>query len=524
MAFLVGEDKKSKAGSMDVLAGPGSFENLRKTQMAAVQPDQNVRKFQAQQPNPEDEKKPKYADGDIVEDEEAEDNAAATQLTGSIGGASGGTAAPSTGGPSAGGSKSGGFANIQQYLEANKPKVEQITSDITSGVQKEAADIRSGLGQSREKYLGQEGVYGAGSKDFVGQQIGRAGSGTSTDEQKQRFSALRTGSDAGPSFDKERQRAQNLEQRAKDVSKEGGRFSEVERIVGKQSPQYSAGQKSLDQLLIGSAPGYSKAIRDIQESTKGLSGQVGQLGQDITSGRQELKTQTQSEIDAARGALQGTVKDRYGRLKSGLEAGQLSQEDLASLGLQAGQRTYGTNLSGVLEGTRGMTPEEASRLDALAGLGGLEGRQLYTNVQGGDVAADMQQRIAEQKGLYEGELNPLQSKTAAEQGLLSRIEDTRMLERSPVAGNDQYSTYSSDPDLVKFMGGGGYDYDRATDHSQARFNVAKSARLADQNRRAAQQETLRKQLESRYGGNIAQAEDGGVINPKLAALKKLSDH
>ena len=501
MAFLVGEDRKAKAGSMDMLASPGSFENIRKAQMSAVQPDPNVRKYQA--PDAKEKTKPKYADGDIVEDEEAaEDEAAATQLTGGISGSSAGPAAPTSAGgaTSAGGTKQAGFANVQQYLEANKPKVEQISQDITSGIQKEAEGLKSSLGASREQYLGQEGTYGAGSKDFLGQQLDRAGSGTSTDEQKERFGSLRTGADAGPSFDEQRQKASSLESRAKGLGTEAGRFSEVERAVGKQAPRYTAGQKNLDQLLFGADKGYAKAIGGVRESTAGLGSRVGQLGSDISTARGELKSQAQTGLDAARATERDARQARQERLQSLSVGGKVSDEDLAAMGLNRDQvaNLYGVDV-GQSIGSGGVTQERLDRMNALAQLGGQQGSPFSQQTVYDPTA--LLGKIDAAKGSYESQFNPalqrqqqLEAQIAAGQAGMTNL---------PSVDGTGVITPESSAQIQQALQGLGYDADTYTkndgslsgiDYERARIRDDAGQSIWDDKRGTFNQESYDKAL------------------------------
>lgn len=487
MAFIVGDERKAKAGSMDLLNVPGSFESVQSAQQKAAQPDQIQRRFQTPAASPQDKKKKKqkFQVGGTVEDEELEEEeeGVALPISGGISGVPIGAApvgpAPTT--ADGAGAQIGGFANIQQYLEANIPKVEQITGEIAGGIQQEAEQLRTGLGETREEYLGQAGRFGEEAKGFIGQQLEQAGTQAQTQEEQERFQTFRTGGEAAPMFDVERQQATALESRAREIARPGGRFAELERIVGRQAPQYTGGQRTLDQLLLASTPGYGEAIKGIRQATRGLGEQVGQLGQEIGAARTARQQEAQLGVEEARTGLRGTVEQRYEGLRGAIESGEYTPEQLELLGITKGQRTYGADIAGALGRTRGMTPEEAARLDALAGLGGLGGRSTFAGIEGGDIGADVASQIAGQKTAYEQALAPAHAQRATEQAKLDQMVRNKWHQKPMLKG--------------KF-------YRQVQERDQARA------------RQAA--------IESQYGARV---EDGGIIsNPRIEALKKMRDN
>lgn len=466
-----------------------------------------------------------------------------------------GTGAPASGGATGG---SGQFTNLQSYIKANQPKTQQLAEGITGDVKKQGEALKTDIGQKRESYLGEQGKFGEGQKQFVQQQVSQAGQQPQSQEDVDRFRSLATGAEKAPDLTEQRGQAQDLQRRAKEFETSKGRFEGLNRLVGGKTATYGKGQKQLDQLLLaGDRQSKQKSIRDMREATKGLDAQVGQLGTDVNEARQATQQQAQEAITNARTAAQEEARNRYESLRGGLEAGQLSQEQLTQLGLEAGQRTYGADLLGGLEQTRGMSAQDTARLDALAKLGGLEGRELYTGIQGGDTAQNLQEMIAQRQGAYESALTPLQQQQQQSQAAQQAIDaylgsassnapldplggnvirdemglpvrNTDPMGSSPISFDEQLRQDAlsklgelgiSPLDVDKSMSSNIYgDRDRIIKRQREGFMGALSPRQQEIQNNLAR-------LESEYGGQLGlvpQVKDGGVIDsPKIAALKKM---
>lgn len=384
MAYIVGKDERKKMGGMDTLTQPGSFENI-KAQFQQQQMQQPVQsQFQApmQPQKTEDEKvrlkkqKKRYQDGGITEEEE-EDTTGPTGPTGGIGGATIGAGTPARpvgrGAQAAPQQRSGSFTGLQQYIEANKPKIQQLSQDISGQIGQEAGELRGQAQQAREQFLGPQGQF-AGGQEFIQKQIEQAGKQAPTQQQAERFKKFRTGAIETPGLQKESFRAKQLEQRAEKLATPGGRFSELQRLVGKQSPQYTSGQKRLDQLLLAGDPqSRQQAIRESRQATQGLGKQVGETAREIGAQKaalvQQAQTGLQQAIDAERDARQA----REERLRALDVGGEISAEDLSALGLTSEQvqNLYGVDPSEYIR-TGGITQDRLARINALRGLAGQE--------------------------------------------------------------------------------------------------------------------------------------------------------
>ena len=368
---------------------------------------------------------------------------------------------------------SGSFTNIQDYVKANKPKIKELSQGITKDVQKESQGLRQGLEKTRSEYLGQEGKFGAGQQDFIKKQIDQAGTGTQTQEDADRFAKLREGTTQAPDLSKQRQQASDIQRRNKEFQTSKGRQEGLRRLVGGKTSTYGKGQQKLDNMLLaGDRASKQKSIRDIREASKGLGQQVGTLDRDLAVNRSALK-EAAGGAETARKGLSQEVTDRYRGLESGLEGGTLTDEQYAQLGLTKGERTYGGDLLGTLNQTRGMSQADISRLDALSKLSGGQ-RQTFADIeQGGDSAANLRAMLDEQKATYQSAIDPFNT-----------------------AVNTQQAMY----DTTAYRHGGGYQTD--TQKYILDQEIAK-----------------RDAMEAQYTGT---AKDGGIMgDPKRAALKKL---
>ena len=295
MAYIVGKDDKKKQDGMNVLGAPGSFQNI-KSQLQGEQLQQAIQPQHAAPKQEEDEKRKKrgFAHGGVVQrfqeggfpEEEDEVSITGQSKTGG-GGYTGrgiGATAPQQ--------RSGSFTGIQQYIEANKPKTAELSEAISSGFEKDAGDIRGAADKAQTEYDERQ----AGSEDFIGSEIDDAGTGYDTDytgetpeetatreaqdaADAKRYSDIRTGADQGTNLQEQGYDANQLEQRAARLRGAGGRYAELQRIVGKTAG-YSRGERQLDQLaLAGDPQSRMEGIRRAREATQGLSTQVGGTAQ-----------------------------------------------------------------------------------------------------------------------------------------------------------------------------------------------------------------------------------------------------
>lgn len=321
-----------------------------------------------------------------------------------------GTGAPSPGPSTTAPIGSGSFTNLQQYIEANRPKAQELGQKIAGGISQEAEQLRGEVAGQRETTLGagsqisQEQQRIEQAQPFVTQAIEQAGTGPTDTERFSRILGGQGGVEAGPDLSQERQQAQALQERSKELSTAGGRFSELGRLVGGKSATYSAGQRALDELMLTGAPNRAQQIKQARAATAGLGEQVGTLGTDVTArlaeqqaARGELAGTAAEQLEAARTGLTETTAEQlaaakatgaedYQRILASLQSGQLSAEDLQTLGLTEGQQSYNISPEDFLTQagdptlTGVSTPEQVARYQMLQQLSGQTGPGIYGGI------------------------------------------------------------------------------------------------------------------------------------------------
>lgn len=307
------------------------------------------------------------------EEENGEDVVSTAQAPGIVtpGAAPAGGTAPAAGRAKGG---SGQFTNIQDYIEANRPKTAGLATGISKAVGEETTGLRTQLGQQREQYLGQEGKFGAGQQEFITQQIQQAGAQPGSEQDVARFRSLATGGEQTIDVGEQRRQAADLERRAREFQTSKGRFEGLQRLVGQQAPTYSSGQRQLDQLLLaGDRASKQQSIREMREATRGLGGEVAQLGTEVGAARGARQQEALSQLSAAQTQEQEGVTAMQQRIAESFGKGgdyALSEADLAATGLQAGQEFYGLDPTDYLQDR--YSQEQYSRIGALAGLAGQE--------------------------------------------------------------------------------------------------------------------------------------------------------
>lgn len=331
--------------------------------------------------------------------------------------------APSKPAPTAAGAQkeqrgSGSFVNLQKYIQANKPKTQQLQQKITSGITSQAQKTRQELAQKRqqtESQYAQEEKRLQEAKPFYQQAFQKAGTGELSEQDVQRFRGLAEGKQAElatPELQRQRASAESLEKRARELGTSAGRQQELARTVGKQSPTYTAGQQSLDALLLsGDRKGRTQALRQVRGATQGLESQVGQLSQQAQARRealrgmarqrsqeiQQLLQQGQGEgieeqvgqrglsdieqaLQARREEAAARAPEELAAFRERVKSGALTQEDLNRFGLKGGQQLYDINLGDFIAGAAQVptlagvaSPEEVRRYQALQRLAGGQG-------------------------------------------------------------------------------------------------------------------------------------------------------
>lgn len=400
MAYIVGQEKKKKQGGLDLLGDPGAYANI-KAQLQTQQIQQPVESVhQAPQISEEEMKRKRgyqyggviqhFQEGGFVEEEDEDEI--------SLGGVSRTGSSTGRGASSAPQQRSGSFTGLSKYIEANQPKIEQLSSDISGNIAGEAEELRGQTQAAQDKYLGESGSL-AGGQDFIKSQIEQAGTGSGerTQADKDRFQSYRQNTIAGPSLQDAGYKAKQLEDRAQRLGGAGGRYAELQRMVGQQ-PGYSSGERRLDQLLLAGDPkSRQKAIRESRAATQGLESGVTDAARQIGAQQSALSQQANTGIQQALATAETERAAREARFAGLGDSGTMSDADLAAMGLNREQvaNLYGVDPSEFIR-TGGVSADRLARMNALRGMSGQEASTLETynpeSLLGG---------IEEAKGRYE---------------------------------------------------------------------------------------------------------------------------
>ena len=259
-----------------------------------------------------------------------------------------------------GGPKSSGqYQNLQKYLAANEEQGTQMGQQVAQGVESKVGQAQQ-QGQALQSSVKAPGVYDPNKV------IGNLG-GASEEEKKTYQTMKQTGGYTGPS-DITGIEAYNPYQKAKNEAQTS--LEQAKTDVGQQAllgqtfarPQYSAGAKSLDQTLLARSQGGKQALEGLQNKYSGLLSELGGYESGATQaiqGSQAQAVQNKAAFAPAEQAAQQAIinpiqqradienqkASKYNEMLADLSDLELNNDTLNALGLQAGTRTYGTNLA-----------------------------------------------------------------------------------------------------------------------------------------------------------------------------------
>lgn len=383
------------------------------------------------------------------------------------------TSGMSTSGPSAGGgqslgpmnkqasgpkakpeARSGMFTNIRKYVQANKPKAQQMGQKVSQGFEKQAGDIKNQFQQQQSQFqqqVDQNRQRMQEAEQFGQQQIDQAAGATAQQPQPtatqpavqqpsrqdniQRFQQLTSDQagfgDIGYDVGTQQREAQDLKKYAESMDREEGLRRGLQSTFGTGNQAYTQGMSGLDQMILGS----NKAVREqmassAQESANQLSGDIGQartqalrdLSQLELGGTQlaqSLKETLGSRQDDIRQAAldaqsQGVaMKEELSQFLAGEREG-ISQATANALGISEGQSLYGLNQDNLGSSSVGsfLDQDSRARLSALQDLAGQKDQMLasslgqeYESQEARE--ARMSGSIEEQTAAFEKESSPV---------------------------------------------------------------------------------------------------------------------
>lgn len=230
---------------------------------------------------------------------------------------------------------SGRFTNLQKYLGANEKASDDLTTGIANKGQSYMDKVREGINTAQGV---QQGI--AGERTRIGQ-AGQLAQGIQTDavgtaqNNLADVTQLRLGQNQANQLQGQGQQAsQNLstninplDQFGQNLGSEGGRFQVLQDVYGgAYKPNYSMGQKRLDQLFLQA--GDDTALNQLQGNIGQTVGQgnqsLGSLQKDLGTGVQGIRSGAQQAQQSILGAIGGFNADKQGAY--GTLYGDLSTE------------------------------------------------------------------------------------------------------------------------------------------------------------------------------------------------------
>lgn len=291
---------------------------------------------------------------------------------------------------------------------------------------------------------------------------------------------------------------QGAQDKANLAGSASGRFTLLDSFFGK--PTYNMGQKSLDNLLVQKGGGFNASAlkgsaNSLAQSAKvkehelqnAASAKVGELEQSRNLARSTLGIDAANNLTGA-GALGDfdkglkervaataqASKEKYDRLLGDYASGELSDQDLADLGLSRGQKLYNLDVGGYLSpGDTASAQNVASADDyakykALNSLGGLTGQLLTDATQAGSYKG----AGVDQGGIKAYLENTQRDYMSQDQAAVDQVQKARdqitelakqidaIKSQTMTPANTTYTmggSGSSEPGLIEqFFGGGGY--------------------------------------------------------------------
>lgn len=261
-----------------------------------------------------------------------------------------------------------GFVGLDQYMNANKGN--KFGNQFTGKVQGSVDTAKQTLNQSADAFSNASNQGATKWNDVQGQVKGivdNAGDAT-TKEDAAKVKGFQEAKYQGPenfmgtAYGTQAQGSvQKASQQAKALQSEGGRFALLDQYFGR--PQYNMGQKSLDNLLVQSAPGVAARAQNIGTQAKQVSAQAAQKNQELdnlaAANRQataDTAKQTQDYLGQARTGFETDLNKRYSDYTSANDAYKNARmsdvaddafdaDTMSLLGLNEGDTLYNTNLA-----------------------------------------------------------------------------------------------------------------------------------------------------------------------------------
>lgn len=285
---------------------------------------------------------------------------------------------------------SGQYANIQSYLDANKPQADAMGQKIAGNVESKAVDAQAkiqGLDAQAPKVDAYDPNEAYNNVTNLSQ------------EQKDQYRNQRsTGGYSGPytvdkvaGYDDTQKAVSEASTSVKNLGSESGQQQELKKTYAR--PSYSAGENNLDQVLLQNSEGSKKAIEGVTGKYADLDKLFDTTAQKVGGSLNEAKSQALRNkqgviageeaqwknlidpIQARADQLNAQNPGIYQSVLDDVSDDELFNDTLQRLGLSAGQNLYDLNLGSYLNPNLtqvglndAATADERAKYQALADL------------------------------------------------------------------------------------------------------------------------------------------------------------
>lgn len=240
-----------------------------------------------------------------------------------------------------------GFTNLNRILDANKGAGEKMGQKIGGQMQNQADSVRQGIAQSQQQFSQQKQQAGQQAQNAIqaGQQYVKQ-AGENDDQYAQRVSEqpsetnfaqigqnLKSAQYTGPMGLNNAGQIQAGAQNASDLGKLAGTTQGQQQLlktmVAAPGQQYTAGQNSLDSILLGQ--GGQGSIQQGRNSTVGLSSKASDAVTQAEKQAQALSSGINTNRDKALTDLRNAVTGEGGFSDQALKQAQNFQTDASDL-------------------------------------------------------------------------------------------------------------------------------------------------------------------------------------------------
>jgi hypothetical protein len=332
-----------------------------------------------------------------------------------------------------------GFQNLDKYLKTNQSQEfgQQVLGKVGDTLNT-AKDNQANAAQNFQNKV-QSANY-TPDQGKVDQALANPGEANAKDFQKwmsQSYEGPKSLADNQDSWNQYWSGTNQAQAQSKALGSEAGRFSLLDSYFGR--PEYNFGEKSLDNLLVQQS-GTGKEARNLQNQAaqlksqgdlqaRNLQGVAAQRAGQVEQSRNQVNQAFGQAQSAAQGDVQNTVAQAQTKraadqaaVQQAIASGQLTNAQLASLGLQRGQKVFDVDLGKYLGLNQNpiaaeevATGDQRARLNALSQLAGQEqsylGAQIDPSQAYGFDTGSFQRDLGARQGAYNSEIQAIDANT-----------------------------------------------------------------------------------------------------------------